>query len=200
MSIHKLIVASRFALSSSLLSAFAVRSMADDDGETLGIIELEDNLADAEKPPELPAGNYTGEIQSVETAISGKGNEYFAIAFKIAPSEIPAELQDDFEDGATLFYNRLIKPKKGDRRALYNLKQFVEKLGLDTNTTTIDPNEWMGQEARLKIVHEKYQGESRAQIKSVESAEGRTASKASAKEPTADKAAPKKPIVARGRR
>lgn len=199
MSIHKLIVASRFALHSSMLSALAVR-MADDDGETLGIIELEDNLADAEKPPELPAGNYTGEIQSVETAISGKGNEYFAIAFKIPPSEIPAELQDDFEDGATLFYNRLIKPKRGDRRALYNLKQFVEKIGLDTNTTAIDPNEWMGQEARLKIVHEKYQGESRAQIKSIESAEGKTAPKGKAKPEEDEKPAPKKGATARGRR
>lgn len=173
MSIHKLIVASRFALASSLLSAFVLRE--DEDGETLGLIELEDNLSDAEKPPELPAGNYTGEIQSVEVATSQKGNEYFAIAFKIAPSEIPADMQDDFEDGATLFYNRIVKPKKGDRRALYNLRQFIEKLGLDSNTTTIDPNQWMGQEARLKVVHEKYQGESRAQIKSIESAEGRSA-------------------------
>lgn len=197
MSIHKLIVASRFALASNLLSMMIVRD--DEDGETLGLIELEDNLADAEKPPELPAGNYTGEIQSVEVATSQKGNEYFAIAFKIAPSEIPADMQDDFEDGATLYYNRIVKPKKGDRRALYNLRQFIEKIGLDSNTTTIDPNQWMGQEARLKIVHEKYQGESRAQIKSIESAEGRaTSSKASAKEEAAP--APKKAANARGRR
>jgi len=197
MSIHKLIVASRYALASSLLSAFAVRMADDEDGETLGIIELEDNLADAEKPPELPAGNYTGEIQSVEVATSQKGNEYFAIAFKIAPSEIPADMQDDFEDGATLYYNRIVKPKKGDRRGLYNLRQFIEKIGLDSNTTTIDPNQWMGQEARLKVVHEKYQGESRAQIKSIESAEGRAPSKAAAKEETP---APKKAAGARGRR
>jgi len=197
MSIHKLIVASRYALASSLLSAFAVRMADDEDGETLGIIELEDNLADAEKPPELPAGNYTGEIQSVEVATSQKGNEYFAIAFKIAPSEIPADMQDDFEDGATLYYNRIVKPKKGDRRGLYNLRQFIEKIGLDSNTTTIDPNQWMGQEARLKVVHEKYQGESRAQIKSIESAEGRAPSKAPAKE---DAPAPKKAAGARGRR
>jgi Protein of unknown function (DUF669) len=197
MSIHKLIVARRYALASSLLSAFAVRMADDEDGETLGIIELEDNLADAEKPPELPAGNYTGEIQSVEVATSQKGNEYFAIAFKIAPSEIPADMQDDFEDGATLYYNRIVKPKKGDRRGLYNLRQFIEKIGLDSNTTTIDPNQWMGQEARLKVVHEKYQGESRAQIKSIESAEGRAPSKTAVKE---EAPAPKKAAGARGRR
>lgn len=191
---HKLIVASRFALSSSLLSLMAVRMAADDDGETLGLIELDDNLADAEKPPELPPGNYTGEIQDVQMATSQKGNEYFAIAFKIPPSEIPADLQDDFEDGATLYYNRLVKPTKGDRRALFNLKNFIEKIGLDTNTTTIDPNQWMGQTARLKIVHEKYQGESRAQIKSVESAEGGSS------KPSSTKAAAAAPAAAPARR
>jgi hypothetical protein len=200
MSIHKLLLAHRFALASSLLSVMAVRE--DEDGETLGLIELEDNLSDAEKPPELPAGNYTGEIQSVEVATSQKGNEYFAIAFKIAPSEIPADMQDDFEDGATLFYNRIVKPKKGDRRALYNLRQFIEKIGLDSNTTTIDPNQWMGQEARLKVVHEKYQGESRAQIKSIESAEGRSApagGKGKAK-PAEDEAPARRPAARGGRK
>lgn len=202
MSIHKLIVASRFALSASLLHAFTLRMADDEDGETLGLIELEDNLSDAEKPPELPAGNYTGEIQSIEVATSQKGNEYFAIAFKIAPSEIPADMQDDFEDGATLFYNRIVKPKKGDRRALYNLRQFIEKIGLDSNTNVIDPNSWMGQEARLKVVHEKYQGESRAQIKSIESAEGRAAPAGKGRQTAQEDAPPArgKGASARGRK
>lgn len=141
------------------------------DEEPLGILELDQNLADIEKPPELPAGNYTGEIQDVGKGVSGKGNEYYAIKFVVPPAEIPAAMQDDFEEGAILYYNRIIVPKGKDRRALFNLRRFVEAIGLDANTSTIDPNEWMGQQARLKIVMGAYQGEARAEIKSIESAE-----------------------------
>jgi len=168
---HKMIMASRYMLGASLL-VLAGAAFADEDGETLGLIELDQNLGDVEKPPELPPGAYTGEIQDVQMGTSQKGNSYFNIKFVIPPAEIPAELQDDFEDGAQLFYNRIIVPKKGDRRALFNLKNFIEKIGLNTATTSVDPNEWMGQSARLKVVHETYQGEKRAAIKSLEAAEG----------------------------
>lgn len=151
-----------------------------EDDETLGIIELDTNLSDVEKPPELPPGNYTGEVQDVQKATSGKGNEYFAVKFVIPPSEIPADMQDDFEDGAVLFWNRQVLPKKGDRRALFNLRKFISALGLSDQTTTIDPNEWMGCKARLKVTHSTYQGETRAEIKSVESAEAPAAKKEAA--------------------
>lgn len=167
---HRFIMATRYMASASLLGVFgAVHD--DEDGETLGLIELDTSLSDVEKPKELPPGNYTGEIQDVQMGTSQKGNSYFNIKFVISPSEIPADMQDDFEDGCALYYNRIIVPKKGDRRALFNLKNFIEKLGLDTNTTQIDPNEWMGQSARLKVVHGTWQGEKRAEIKSIESAE-----------------------------
>src|SRR4051812_10922961 len=51
--------------------------------EDLGIISLETNLADVERPPELPVGRYVGEIQSIETKTSGQGNEYFAMRILI---------------------------------------------------------------------------------------------------------------------
>ncbi len=160
--------------------------MADEE-QTLDILELDSNLGDIEKPPELPPGNYTGEIQDVQTGVSQKGNTYYNIKFMVPPAEIPADIAEQFEDGVPLYYNRIIKPKKGDRRALYNLRRFIEAIGLDSNTTTIDPNEWMGQSARLKVVHETYQGETRAVIKSVESAEA-----PKSKTPTKAAAAPAK--------
>ena len=191
--LHRMIVATRLALGVPMLSMLA---RAEDDGETLGLIELDTNLADVEKPPELPPGLYTGEIQDVQVATSQKGNQYFNIKFHISPSEIPAEMQDDFEDGADMFYNRIIKPKGKDRRALFNLKNFVEKLGLSTDTTTIDPNEWMGQSARLKVVHGTYQGDKRAEIKSIEAADGVV----NAPAPKKESAAPAKKTAARGRK
>jgi Protein of unknown function (DUF669) len=144
--------------------------MAED--EPIGIIELEENLADVEKPPEIPAGKYTAEIQDVQEQTSAKGNTYFAIQFHIAPEELPQDIADQYEDGATLFWNRVMKPRgRADRRGMFNLRRFIEALGLDSNTTTIDPNEWMGRPARLHVVMGKWQGEERAEIRAVEAAE-----------------------------
>ncbi len=91
-----------------------------------------------------------------------------------------------------MFYNRLIVPNGKDRRALFNLRKFMEAIGLDANTTTIDPNEWMGREARLKVVMGAYQGEPRAEIKSIESADGKVAAKGA-------QAAAKPPARGRGK-
>lgn len=141
------------------------------DQEELGIIELEANLADVEKPLELPPGMYTGEIQDIQVMDSAKGNKYFAIKFIIPAEEIAADMQDQFEDGAVLFWNRQIVPTGKDRRALFNLRKFIEAIGLDANTTSIDPNEWMGCTAKLKVRQTRYQGELRAEIASVDAAD-----------------------------
>ncbi len=114
-----------------------------EENEELDIIELEESLADVEKPPELPAGLYQGEIQDVQVATSAKGNQYYAIRFVVPPEEILADLQDQFEDGAILYWNRQVKPTAKDRRALFNLRRFIEAIGLDAETTTINPNDWM---------------------------------------------------------
>lgn len=141
------------------------------DGEPMGIIELEDNLDDVEKPPEVPAGMYLAEIQDVQKKTSGKGNEYFSIKFVIPQEELPATIREGFEDGATFYWNRQLVPKGKDRRALYNLKLFMGAIGLDTNVTSIDPSEWMGAQARLRVVMGTYQGTARAEVRSVEPAE-----------------------------
>jgi hypothetical protein len=144
--------------------------MADD--EPMGIIELDSSLADVEKPREVPPGKYVGEVQDVQENTSQKGNTYFAIQFRVAPDQLPKDVAEEYEDGAVFFWNRILKPKgRGDRRALFNLKKFIEALGLNPNTTTIDPNEWMGRPAKLHVVMGRYQGEERAEIRSVEAAE-----------------------------
>lgn len=138
-----------------------------DESEPLGLIELDQNLGDVEKPPVLPAGKYRGEVQEVQKEISGKGNSYFSIAIKIPPSEIPAHLQEDFEEGSTMYWNRQLVPDGKDRRTLYNLRKMVESFGLSSAVTAIDPNEWMGCEVGCVIKHSAYQGEQRAEIGSL---------------------------------
>lgn len=159
--------------------------MAND--EPMGIIELDENLSDVEKPKEIPPGKYLGEVQDVQEMTSAKGNNYFAIQFRVAPDELPADVAEQYEDGAVLFWNRIIKPRgRSDRRALFNLRKFIEALGLDPNTTTIDPNDWMGRQARLIVRTGKYLGEERAEISAVEAGEVKPApSRQAAKKPAA---------------
>jgi len=146
------------------------------DDEPMEILELEESLADVEKPKEIPPGTYLGEVQSVEKATSGKGNSYYAIQFRIPPDELAADIAEQYEDGAVLFWNRVMVPKgRTDRRGLFNLRKFVEALGLDANTTTIDPNDWMGRQARLIVKSGSYAGETRAEIRAIEAAEAKAA-------------------------
>lgn len=165
--LHKMIQLTQAGLGFSLLKSFV--RFDDDD---MGIIELETSLSDVEKPLDLPAGLYEAEVQDVQIATSNKGNRYFAVKFVVPPDQIGADVADQFEDGAALYWNRVVVPTGKDRRALFNLRKFMEALGMDTNTAQVDPNEWMGRRARLKVVHTTYQGETRAEIKAVESAEG----------------------------
>ena len=154
--------------------------MAND--EMMGIIELDENLADVEKPKEIPPGKYVGEVQDVQEKASAAGNTYFAVQFRVPPDELPADVAEQYEDGAVLFWNRIIKPRgRSDRRALFNLRRFIEALGLDPNTTTIDPNDWMGRQARLMVRMGKYQGEERAEIASVEAGEVKAPPRGNAK-------------------
>lgn len=145
--------------------------MADQDDE-LDVIELGESLADVEKPPELPPGIYIGEITDVQKFTSGKGNLLYSVKFTIPTEEIPADMQDQFEDGANLYWQRQLVPTGKDRRALYNLQKFINAIGLDTATTTINPNDWMGQRAKLRVrLGKPFEGERRAEIYAIESAE-----------------------------
>jgi hypothetical protein len=140
--------------------------------EELGILSLDMNLADVERPPEIPVGRYVGEVQSVEVKTSGQGNEYFAIRILVPAENIPAEVAEHYEDGALFFYNRLLVPKGNDRRSLWNLRQFVEKIGLDSNTNEINPNEWMNQSIGVVIgMGKDLEGTLRSEVRSLFAAE-----------------------------
>ena len=171
--------------------------------EELGIISLDMNLADVERPPEIPVGKYVGEIQSIEVKTSGQGNEYFAIRILVPSENIPAEVAEHYEDGALFFYNRLLVPKGNDRRSLWNLRQFIEKIGLDSNTNEINPNEWMNQSVGIVVGMEKnLEGELRANVRSLFAAEEAPARGEEVDEDEApeEKPAPRAAAAGRGRR
>lgn len=135
--------------------------------ELVSVIELDANLADVEAPPLLPAGRYRAEVRSVAEAQSQKGNTYYSQLLVVSPDEFPHDFPSDvYPDGLTLYYNMIVKPK--NQRQMHNLKLWMQKLGLDVNTTRIDPNEWVGREVAINIKHGSYQGNPREEIVSVE--------------------------------
>lgn len=151
------------------------------DDAPIGLITLDENLADVEKPPEVRPGTYNGEVQDVQLPTSGKGNQYFGVKVVIPPEELSADQRDGYPDGAVFYWNRTIVPTPGDRRAMYNLRRLVEALGLDSNTSTIDPNEWMGRKVKVRMRMGKYNNEDRAEIAALEAAEAPSRATASGK-------------------
>jgi hypothetical protein len=174
----------------SALSMIA-RAPADDNaGEPLGVIEFEDNLSEVDKPPEIPAGKYQAEVQDIQIQTSQKGNRYFAIKLVIPPDELAADISDNFPDGAVLYWNRQVVPGKGDQRAMFNLRRLMEALGLETNTTTFDPNDMMGAQCTVRVRHRQWEGENRAEVAAIEAAEGGGSSGGSAKPAARGRAKP----------
>ena len=138
------------------------------DDEPLSIVNLEGNLADAEKPPEVPPGKYVGEVQDVQAQSSAAGNRYWAIRIVIPQEELPEGVAEAYEDGAVLFWNRQLVPRDNrDRRTIFSLKNLYVAFGLDPNVTTVDPNDWMGCKTLVTVRSGSYQGESRAEIASL---------------------------------
>lgn len=132
----------------------------------LDILELDQNLEDYDEPELLPPAYYVGEIQSVEIRQNQAGTgKYFAIKFIVPPEKFPASYDvENWPEGCPLFYNLVRVPKAGDRRALSNLRKFMQKIGVSVSTNQIDPNSWIGQTAKLKVVHSEYQGVTRENI------------------------------------
>lgn len=124
------------------------------------IIELDEDLSDVPDPVNLPKGWYRAEITEVERKNSQRGNDYFAVSLVIPVDEYPSDYDpDNFPDGVKMSYNLLRVPEGKDRRALANIRRFMEILGLSTNVSRIDTNEWVGRDLQVKLDHEKYQGQ-----------------------------------------
>lgn len=172
-----------------IAAALALWAPVDDnDSEPLGIIELDDDLENVEKPKDISAGWYVAEVQDVKKKTSGAGNEYYAITFVVNQSELPPDVADDYPDGLVLYYNRVMVPTRNNRRALWRLKSFVQALGLSAAGTEIDPSEWMGCTAKVKISLRAFNGERQPNVDAVEAAEkaARAPSKRAPAEETED--------------
>ena len=128
------------------------------------IIEYAEDLSAAEAPVPLPAQDYVATIRSAEQKTSAAGNEYINVTFYIDPDQYPVDFTEGNPDGETLTFGR-ISPAN-ETRARWGMRKFVEAIGAKPGKK-IDLNDWIGLSASVTVVHDTWEGETRAQIKKV---------------------------------
>lgn len=132
----------------------------------MSIIEYTNDIASQEAPPTLPEGEYPAEIVGAEPKVSNtSGNQYLALSLTISPDDYPADFVDGDPDGTKLSYNRLLL--EDNPRARWRLRQFFEKIGMAPPGRQFDTSVLMGIRVNVRIKHDTYESEKRAQIDSI---------------------------------
>jgi hypothetical protein len=135
--------------------------------ELSSIVEFSIDLKKQEAPEPLPVGEYTGVIRKAEVKESQRGTMYGAVSFHIGVEQYPADFKDGSDDGLTLIYRRV--GLEDNPQSRYGAKRFLEAIGAPV-AKKIDVNEWVGMEASLDVVHDTYEGVTRAVIDRVRAA------------------------------
>ena len=101
----------------------------------------------------LPEGLYHSVVDNVEVE-EGNAAPYLKWTFKTKD-------EDSKLDGKPLYYNTSLAPQ-----ALWNLRNLLETLGVETPDSEVDlvPSEWHGLELMLKVQHEEWEGKTRAKV------------------------------------
>lgn len=135
--------------------------------ELSSIVEFSMDLSDQKPPEPLPAGEYRGSIRNTEVRESQKGTRYCAVSFHIGADQFPADYTDGNDDGLTIVYRRV--GLEDNPQARYGTKRFIESIGAPLSKK-IDVNEWIGMEAALDVIHDTYEGVTRAVVDRVRAA------------------------------
>jgi hypothetical protein len=135
--------------------------------ELSSIVEFSIDLNDQEAPEPLPAGEYAGVIRKAEVRESQRGTMYGAISFYVGADQYPADFKDGPDDGLTLVFRRV--GLEDNPQARYGTKRFIQAIGAPLSKK-VDVNEWVGLEAALDVVHDTYEGVTRAVIDRVRAA------------------------------
>jgi|SRR5262245_15764518 len=115
----------------------------------MGLLTFSSNIADQEAPPQLPPGEYKCICTAAQdkTAVSS-GNPMLTLTVQIPRAEFPA----DFDPGEgveeqTFTVNVVARDIPADR---WRMKNTCKAFGVPM-ANTIDPNEFVGREARARV-------------------------------------------------
>jgi hypothetical protein len=136
--------------------------------EELGsILDYSMDIADAEAPRALPAGDYPAKIVAAELGTSqNSGKRRVDVTFRILPEDFPADYEDadSFADGKDIHY---YIGAEGDKASMFRMRKFCEAIGAPTSSR-LDINDWIGKSAMLTIEPDEYEGVERERARKVE--------------------------------
>lgn len=134
------------------------------DTQLPSIISFSEDIATAERPKPLPAGDYVATIRNAEVKLSQKGTRYVAVAFFIPAEQYPADYTDGSPDGTTISYNRLSAEDNSGAR--YRMKLFVEAIKAKPGRE-LDIASWVNATAKVEVRHRTWEGNPVAEINRV---------------------------------
>lgn len=141
--------------------------MAEDTPELGSLFDFSQDLSTAEAPPPLPARKYQATVTSAVPKMSQKGNTYAEIGFTVDPSQFPPDFAAIQKDAVVLYHRRLVL--EDSVRGRYQARKFCEALRVPTSKR-LDLNDFVGKIAVIEVTKSSYNGEDRADIKTVEAA------------------------------
>jgi len=108
------------------------------------------DFSDTETQATLEEGDYVLEVDEVEQKKSEAGNPYLSLSFKVAEGPFK---------GKKVYHNCSLQPQ-----ALFNLRGVLEALGFEVpqGVMDLDPADMVGEKCGASIVHEDYQGKTKA--------------------------------------
>lgn len=131
------------------------------------ILDYSSDIADAEAPKSLPAGDYPAKITGAEVGTSqSSGKPQVVVSWLIDPDDFPADYEDteSFADGKTL---KTYQGAADDKASRFRMRKFIEAIGAPAGAK-VDVNDWVGREAVVTIRPEGFEGIERERIVKVE--------------------------------
>lgn len=126
---------------------------ADDGPDT--ILEYSMNIADQEKPPVIPVGEYHATITGVQKKFGkDSGRPYLNIKFSINPDDLPADFVEAVgaQDVNNVYH--MLFGCEDTPKSRFNMHLFCAAIGAPMSNR-INVAEFMNQEARVQIEHDK---------------------------------------------
>lgn len=131
------------------------------------ILDYTTDIADAEAPVALPAGDYPAKIVAAEVGTSqSSGKKRVDVTFRIMPEDFPADYEDaeSFPDGKDVHAYVSAEDTKAAR---FRMKKFCEAIGA-AMSSRLDVNDWIGKSAIITIEPDEFEGIERERFKKVE--------------------------------
>lgn len=115
------------------------------------ILNYSDDLADAEAPSALPAGDYPAQIVKTElkSQSADPSKSSVGIHWLIKPEDYPADYADgdSYPEGKTV---RQYLSAEQDKNSRFRMRKFCEGIGVPL-TSSINIEDWVGKSAILTL-------------------------------------------------